>query len=155
MLFRFEVPPEAEHISFRVLAANDYAIDLGAPIGRSGVVGSAWEDWRNVVRAAGNVRNGSNMGWVEFDYGFPSGLELYGANLELDLLGFEVRGDLNSSTHHLIFPVQEGRRHKRPVRAYSLKGKRLFANFAVGWELFRVPPQYRTSFTYFDEFIPA
>ena len=79
------------------------------------------------------------MGWVEFDYGFPSGLELYGANLELDLLGFEVRGDLNSSTHHLIFPVQEGRRHKRPVRAYSLKGKRLFANFAVGWELFRVP----------------
>ena len=155
LLFRFVVPPEAEHISFRVLAANDYAIDLGAPIGRSGVVGSAWEDWRNVVRAPGNVRNGSNMGWVEFDYGFPSGLELYGANLELDLLGFEVRGDLNTSTHHLIFPVQEGRRHKRPVSAYSLQGKRLFANFAVGWELFRVPPQYRTSFTYFDEFIPA
>ena len=124
LLFRFEVPPEAEHISFRVLAANDYAIDLGAPIGRSGVVGSVWEDWRNVVRAPGNVRNGSNMGWVEFDYGFPSGLELYGANLELDLLGFEVRGDLNTSTQHLIFPVQQGRRHKRPVSAYSLQGKR-------------------------------
>ena len=53
LLFRFEVPPEAEHISFRVLAANDYAIDLGAPVGRSGVVGSVWEDWRNVVRGSG------------------------------------------------------------------------------------------------------
>tara|TARA_A100001037_G_scaffold188982_1_gene169226 strand:- start:559 stop:3282 length:2724 start_codon:yes stop_codon:yes gene_type:complete len=155
LLVRFEVPPGAERIVFRVLASNDYAIDMGAPIGRAGIAGSAWEDWRNVARAVGNVRNHSNLGWVEFDYGFPSGLELYGANIELDLFDFEVRGDLNISTHHLIFPTQAGRRHNSAKRAYSLTGKRLFSRFDLGWEFFRVPAGYRTSFTYFDEFVPA
>ena len=92
---------------------------------------------------------------MEFDYGFPSGLELYGANLELDLFDFEVRGDLNISTHHLIFPTQAGRRYNSAKRAYSLTGKRLFSRFDLGWEFFRVPAGYRTSFTYFDEFVPA
>ena len=154
LIFRFEVPPEAEGISFRVLASNDYAIDLGAPIGRAGVVGLAWEDWRNIMRAPGNVRDDANLGWVEFDYGFPSGLELYGAQAELDFLGFEVRGGYNVSTHHLIFPRPQSGRQDNTERAYSLTGKRGFKSFELGWEIFRVPPGYRTSFSYWDDFVP-
>ncbi len=154
LLFSFAVPPQASQVSFRVLAGGDYAIDIGVPIGWSGIVGRSWEDWRNVARARGNVRDGTNLEWVEFEYGFPSGLELYGAQAELNLLEFQVRGDYSASAHHLVFPAFGGARHADAQQAYSLAGQRPFGRFELGFELFRVPPGYRTAFTYWDESVP-
>lgn len=154
LLFSFAVPPEARELSFRLLVAGDYAIDMGAPIGWSGVLGRSWEDWRNAARARGNPREGANLEWVEFDYGFPTGLELYGAQAELRLLDFQIRGDYHVSAHHLLFPVVDGPRRADRQAAYSLRGQRPWGRFDLGFELFRVPPRYRTAFTYWDDAVP-
>ena len=155
LLYRFELPPQTGDVSFRVLASNDYAIDIGATIDRVGVVGQSWGDWRNATRAAGNVRDETNLGWVEVDYGFPSGLELYGAAAELDLFGFDIRGNYNVSTHHLVFPVSQGPRHRDRAQSYALLGKRDFGRFDLGFELFEVPPNYRTAFSYWNDAVPG
>lgn len=155
LLFRFELPPSTGDVSFRVLASNDYAIDMGAQINRIGVASQRWGDWRNAVRADGNIKDESNLGWVEFPYAFPSGLELYGAKADLDLFGFNIHGDYDVSTHHLIFPVNEGRRHDDRAQSYSLRGERSFNQVNIGFELFEMPPNYRTAFTYWNDAVPG
>lgn len=154
LIYHFAVPPEARDISFRVLAAGDYAIDVGAPIGWSGILGRAWDDWRNAARARGNAMDGSNLEWVEIDYGFPTGLEIYGAQADVDLAGLQVHGDYAVSAHHLVFPSDTGRRHGEGESAFSLAGRRPWGHLDLGFEVFRMPPRYRTSFTYWDEGVP-
>ena len=150
IIYRFEIPPGAEDVSFRLLVSGDYAIDTGAPVGRKRST-TIWEDWRNAARARG--KGDPDPQWVEVEYGFPTGLELYGAEANLRLFGFEIDGDYNVSSHHLAFPADRGRRAERGAEAYSVAGRRAFAPFSLGWEFFRVPPDYRTSFNYWDDFV--
>ncbi len=149
VIYRFEVPADAEDVSFRARVSGDYAIDIGAPIRRQRGT-QIWGDWRNVARARGD--GAEEPRWVEFGYGFPTGLELYGAEAHLRLFGFDVQGDYNVSTQHLVYPTDEGGRLDDRGVAYSLGGQRSFApSLSVGWELFRVPPDYETSFNYFND----
>ena len=163
LLYRFEVPQEVlgedgmaaslDDISFRILVANDYAIDIGTPISWHGIQGRTWDDWRNVTRANGNPRDESNLRWVDFGHGFPTGLEMWGAQADLTWIGFEVHGDYSISNHHLLFPVSgnAGARNTLDAQAYSIVGKRAFENFDLNFEVFKVPPDYRTSFSYWDD----
>ena len=51
------------------------------------------------------------------------------------------------------FPYQgmPGRRNTLDAQAYSIVGKRAFEDFDLNFEVFRVPPDYRTSFSYWDD----
>ena len=153
VLFRFSVPREARDISFRVLAGNDYAIDIGAAMGWGGVSGRTWNDFHSVARANGNPKDETNLQWVEFDYGMPTGLEVYGAEATLSLSGLEIRGDYSISNHHTLFPIPSnfGRRHTLDARAYSVVVGRDLNRFEFNAEIFRVPPDYQTSFFFWDD----
>ena len=153
LLFRYAVPDEAEDVSFRLLAANDYAIDIGSAITWTGIRGRTWNDFRNIARAKGNTKDETNLKWIKFDYGFPTGLEMYGAQTDVNLFGFEFHGDYSISNHHTLFPLpsNEGKRRTLDAQSYSALGKRSFGKLDLSLEVFRVPPDYQTSFFFWDD----
>ena len=138
LLFKYRIPPKARSVQFRALVANDYSIDVATRVGY-------WADWHNVRRAAGNVRDRSNLGWVSFDYGFPTGLATYGTDAELDFLGAKIRGEVVNNLGYYTYPGISGAWHKQSTRAYFVNASRRFSRVHAGAELFDLPSTYRTS----------
>ena len=143
LLFKYQIPPQARSVQFRALVANDYAIDVATRVGY-------WADWHNVRRAVGKVRDRSNLGWVSFDYGFPTGLATYGTDVELDILGAKIRGEVVNNVGYYTYPGISGAWHKQSTRAYLVNASRRFSRAHVGAELFDLPSTYRTSFEAVD-----
>ncbi len=147
LLFKYQIPAEARSVQFRALVANDYSIDVATRVGY-------WADWHNVRRAVGKVRDRSNLGWVSFEYGFPTGLATYGTDVELDILGAVVRGEVVNNVGYYTYPGISGAWHKQSTRAYVVNASRRFSSARgaahVGAELFDLPSTYRTSFEAVD-----
>ena len=147
LLFRYRIPPQARSVHFRALVANDYSIDVATFLGDdpSTATREGWADWHNVRRAVGNVRDRSNLGWVSFDYGFPTGLATYGTDAELDILGARIRGEVVHNVGYYSYPGISGALHKQSTRAYVVNASRRFSRVHAGAELFDIPSTYRTS----------
>ena len=148
LVFKYLIPPAARQVQFRALVANDYSINVATSIGH-------WADWHNVRRAAGKVRDRSNLGWVSFDYGFPTGLATYGTDVELDILGAKIQGEVVNNVGYYTYPGISGAWHKQSTRAYLVNASRRFSSdhlgvAHVGAELFDLPSTYRTSFEALD-----
>ncbi len=143
LVFKYRIPPEARSVQFRTLVANDYAIDVATRLGY-------WADWHNVRRAVGQVRDRSNLGWVSFDYGFPTGLATYGMDAELDILGARVRGEYVNNVGYYTYPGISGAWHKQSTRAYLVNASRRFSRALMGVELFDLPATFKTSFEAMD-----
>ena len=139
LVFKYEIPLEARSVQFRALVGNDYAIDVATRLGH-------WADWHNVRRAVGQVRDRSNMSWVSFEYGFPTGLATYGTDAELDLFGVKVRGEYVNNLGYYTYPGTSGEWYKEKTRAYTVSASTHFSRANVGAELFDLPSTYRTSF---------
>ena len=143
LLFKYRIPAEARSVQFRALVANDYSIDLATRVGY-------WADWHNVRRAVGKVRDRSNLGWVSFEYGFPTGLATYGTDVELDILGARIRGEIVNNVGYYTYPGISGAWHKQTTQAYFVNASRRFSRAQLGAELFDLPSTYRTSFEALD-----
>ena len=139
LVFKFEIPAAARSVEFRSLVANDYSIDVATRLGH-------WADWHNVRRAVGQVRDRSNLGWVSFEYGFPTGLATYGTDAEIDLLGVKVRGEVVNNVGYYSYPGISGAWHKESTTAYVVNASTLISRANVGAELFDLPSTFRTSF---------
>lgn len=142
LVYRFEVPPETERVQFRVLASGDYSLDVGASFPQSGLAERAWTDWHNLVRAPGNVHDGSNLGWVRLEYGFPTGLTNLGIDIAVDLWGTQVRGEFVNNTANYQLPIIGGHKRRR-TNAWFINGVKAFDDhWRVGGEVYRMPHDY-------------
>ena len=121
LIYRYEIPGDARQLDFRAQLAGDYSVDVAATYGWSGVASRFWSDWHNVRRAPGNVRDGSNLGWVNFSYGFPTGLVNYGGNFRFRWGQTAIEGEYVDNGSQVQFPGA-GKRQRRHRRAYFLKG---------------------------------
>lgn len=93
---------EIEHIEVGLVLANDYRVEvtsnkqtnnLGTPV------------FLPVLRAPGNVKDGSNQGFHRFRYGLPSGNRVVGFDLNIaDIGGFELKGEVVRNFQYRRFP---------------------------------------------------
>ena len=150
LIYRYEVPPDAKRIHFEALVAGDYSIEVSRDyeLARTALI---WNDWHNVKRAPGNVKDGSNFGWVSFDYGFPVGVMQYSGQISLDILGFSVNAEYADHFNYAQFPASKGDRQTVKSSAYFVNVLKDVGAWMLGGELFRMPPTYQTSFTYWSE----
>ena len=151
LIYQYEVPVETEQVRFRALVANDYNIDIGSGLGWHGVAGRVWGDWHTVRRSPGNVQDRSNVKWVSFDYGFPTGLVVYGMDLSARLLGFDWHMGYNNSVNYYQFPFNGGNGSEEREAAYFLSVLRKIGSWEWGAEFFNVSPEYTTAFPFWHE----
>ena len=148
-------PEQIKSIEFLLLLANDYRIDVtsnrqlnanGQPVLLSEGIPE------RTVRADGNVRDGSNQGFVRVKYGLPVANEIFGITLEVtDLGGFFLSGEFDRNRLHFRYP----RRNEIDVtnhQAFNTSADAWFVNvykrgypyYAFG-EAYNVDPGYSTS----------
>ena len=135
---------EIAQIEFRMTLANDYQIWVTSDQQNAPLM---------VERAEGNVKDGSNLTVVEFEYGLPTATHLVGGSLRVsDVLGFDLYGeyDLSWSYHKFPNPLTEkqegssGIRGKRARPAWMLNvGKQAGRLFLYG-ETYSIDPLYNT-----------
>ena len=148
-------PEQIKNIEFLLLLANDYRVDVtsnrqlnanGQPV----LLAEGIPE--RTVRADGNVRDGSNQGFVRVKYGLPVANEIFGITLEVtDLGGFFLSGEFDRNRQHFRYP----RRNEFDVtnhQAFNSSADAWFVNvykrgypyYAFG-EAYNVDPGYSTS----------
>ena len=145
LIYRFEVPPGAKEVRFRALAAGDYVVDVASALGWIGN-DVQWRDWHTVHRARDNVQDHSNMGWVTFRYGFPTGTVLYGMNFEAKVLGFQAWGEFARNTSYFRYPSGPGQTLSTDNNAFFVNLYRDMGGWDLGFEYADLPSEFSTTF---------
>jgi hypothetical protein len=108
-------------------------------------VQSGEEPYYTVARAGGRDLGGANRRIVSFDYGMPTGQVLASLDLEANLVGIQLSGELVHNVQNFIYPIgdNQGRRSSKGAQAYWLKGlKQLPAGVELGGEVYCLDPDY-------------
>ena len=105
--------------------------------------------FRTVTRARGNVQDLSNVRWVKFKYGAPTGLSIYSFDASVNFRGLEIQGEFATSLEHNQFPDIDlnGARHNQQARAWYAVATKDFERWGLGGELFSMSPDYKTFLT--------
>lgn len=148
-------PEQIRNIEFLLLLANDYRIDVtsnrqlnanGQPVLLSEGIPE------RTVRADGNVRDGSNQGFVRVKYGLPVANEIFGLTLDIsNVAGFFLSGEFDRNRQHFRYPrraeidVTNHQAFNTSSDAWFINAyKREYPYFGFG-EVYNVDPGYSTS----------
>ncbi len=141
-------------VGFVLVLANDYRVEVTSNL-QTNQAGD--EIFLPVTRAPGNVTDGTNQRLVKFNYGLPTGNEIYGVTLELDdVMGFSVYAEYDVNRRHRRFPnvaleVEEHSLATDKSEAWYITGSKLaYPWFAYG-EVFNIDDNYTTSMFIPDE----
>jgi len=154
LIYWFQIPvaqrDQVEAIRFKALVANDYAISIAEvrPFsGGSGGHGQQASYFYEVTAQEGNVQDGTNLRWIEFEYGRQSGRTVASVRVELESVGFQVRSEWARSFDFRQYPTESGQQRwqERTGDAFFINARRQFDRFAIGGEIFRMDPLYGTS----------
>jgi hypothetical protein len=132
-------------IEFELAIANDYRIEVTSNLQ---VNGQDEPVFLLVERAHGNISDGSNLRFVRFDYGLPTGRDIIGINFDIeDAGGFNLRSEWAISRSFRRFPNQTFQNHRAAqddgIAYYVTASQDAYPYFAYG-ELYRIDPEYST-----------
>ena len=144
-------PELKRKIGFEMVLANDYRVEATSNL-QTNALGEPV--FLPVVRADGNVDDGSNQRVVKFDYGLPTGNEIIGFTLEVhDLMGFTVWGEVDINNRWRRFPNINFERHAHAStrsEAFFLAARKVaYPWFGFG-EVFSIDEGYSTSMFILD-----
>ena len=159
LVYLYEVrnEPSIKTASVEALVANDYhiaatTISEVSPKSRD-YFSRYWATFfRDVLRARGNVRDGTNIGTVRFRIGEQTAHFSYGADASFRLPGLEINAEYARSARHFRYPTHANRKpafDKAPRfaergGAYFVNGIHWFEGGLVGGEYFAINPDYVT-----------
>jgi len=137
---------QIESVEIGLVLANDYAVSitsnkqtnmLGTPV------------YLPVLRAAGNVKDGSNQTYHQFRYGLPTGNRLMGFSLDVaDVAGFSLRGEAVRNYQYRRFPnenIETGQALATTTAdAYYLTAQKMAYPWNLFGEIFRIDHDYST-----------
>ncbi len=152
LICKYVIPKDARRVSFEAMVSGDYNIDVASRLNMKGITGSTWDDWHNVSRSPGNPKDYSNFDRITFDYSFPTGITLYGADLQANFGGFNVSAEYVRGFSFSKFPSPKGERSKNVTDSYFLRVIRPIGGNKFGFESFYIPPDLPTSLAYFNDY---
>mgnify|MGYP001572555152 FL=1 len=161
MTYAFVIPPGANSVDFSVILSNDYRVDAGhdwinnldeyentsfRSHADSIVIGplAVPTTFRTMVRAEGNVKDGSNKRVVNFSYGLLTGMTVYGLNFKFSWQGFNVEGEVVRSTEFLKYPIGKGALFEDIGGAFFVRGTKKIGRLTLGAERYSLDPRYST-----------
>ncbi len=160
LLYWFEIPHDQrrgiETLQFKALVANDYHIsvaDVFRPAVTSenstGLTEERVTFFRNMLDASGNVQDLSNLEWVEFEYGRPTGRTIASLRVDFESKGFQLRSEFARSYHFLQYPSSGGLKEWQTEKSngYFVNLKKRFRDLVLGAEYFSMDPRYSTVLT--------
>jgi hypothetical protein len=163
VIYEFLVPYEARDLKFKVLAANDYNIDIVAALYRQTQETEAkWEDqpltaaWKgnwsvfydgkNAAKAPGNVKDYSNTKWITLSYDRLTGMNVYGLDAQLNWRGLYVSAEINEYNSLWSYPLNEhlsgAAKNQITSRAWFVNIEKDFGGWSFGGELYDYPNEY-------------
>lgn len=172
IIYEFLIPKDAKNLGFKVLAANDYCIDIMAAMYRrtqlteadwdADPFSSAWEgnwsivwDGKHCAKAKGNTKDLSNMKYVTVNYDRLSGVNVYGLNMELNWRGLFLRAEYNRYNEKRSYPTPEvmaqGDEEDYDASAWFVNAEKDFGKFSVGGEWFDYPREYMRYWSFVDD----
>ncbi len=136
---------EVSEVEFELAIANDYRIEVTSNLQ---VNGQDEPVFLPVERAHGNISDGSNLRFVRFKYGVPTGRDLIGFNFDIqDALGFNLRSEWVISRAFRRYPNQNIRKNELAqddgVAYYITASQDAYPYFAYG-EIYSIEPEYST-----------
>lgn len=139
-------PTEVKKVSFALVLADDYRVEVTSNLQTNA---EGQPVYLLVTRAKGNVKDNTNQQVVRFDYGLPTGNEIYGVTVEIDdLVGFTVRGEYNINRIFSRFPNINEEKHSLSLskaKAYYLNVSKIVYPFYGFVEFFNIDDNYTTS----------
>jgi len=159
MTYAYVIPPGVNSVDFSVVLSNDYRISAGhdwinnldeyenrefRSHADSIVIGNLAvpTTFRTMVRAEGNVQDGSNKRVVTFSYGLVSGMAVYGLNFKLNWQGFNLEGEMVRSLEFLKYPIGKGALFEDVGRGYFIRGTKKIGRLTLGGERYRIEPKF-------------
>ncbi|MBT3342289.1 MAG: hypothetical protein HN712_16150 [Gemmatimonadetes bacterium] len=138
---------EIELIEVGLVLANDYRVEvtsnkqtnnLGTPV------------YLPVLRASGNVQDGSNQAFHKFRYGLPTGNRVVGFDLQItDVGGFELRGEYVRNFQYRRFPNENITKGQalatNKADAFYLTAQQRAYPWTIFAEAFSIDTDYSTS----------
>ena len=98
-------------VSIELAVANDYHIEMGSD--RQTNLPERQPVFLTQARAAGNVQDGSNLQLVSFEYGLPTGNDIFGGTIEVNnLLGFDLYAEYDRSRRFRKYPNRRFSKHR-------------------------------------------
>ncbi len=142
IVYKFNnIPPDIKKVSFRTLVANDYNITVASGLYLPSAK-AEMKYWNDVIRSPGNIGDGSNLEWKNFDFDYQTGTTIYGANLKLDLFDMTLNAEYTNKFNYFKFPSLNGNRREISGSSYFVNILRPIGKFEVGGEYFKISPVY-------------
>ncbi|MEW5800169.1 MAG: hypothetical protein AB1728_14320, partial [Bacteroidota bacterium] len=155
--FAFVMPFGVSDVKFSILLSNDYMMEAAheyLPTMVSDIYGvetpnrNHYDSARFAIptpffeaaRAVGNVQDGSNKKWVTYTYGLNTGMSVYGMNLKFQWNGFDIEGEINTSTTFKKYPLLSASHFEQNGYAYYLRGTKKIGRLTLGGEWYRIEP---------------
>ncbi|MBT4485268.1 MAG: hypothetical protein HOC71_16500 [Candidatus Latescibacteria bacterium] len=156
--------------------ANDYLIQtsmiyVSNPNGGHDSSGknSDWYDttyWRKAAQAEGNIKDGSNIRTVNFNFGYEVANEVWGFDADFNYKGFKIKAEYVTNTHTYMFadglagagkPIsfvaglapRTGHRFSQSDHAYYVTAEKDWGKFGFAGEIFKMGKYYRPYMDYF------
>lgn len=145
--YRGEDPSTIRRVQIELVVANDYHIEMSSD--RQTNIPEDQPVFLTQSRASGNVRDGSNLQLLRFDYGLPTGNDLFGFTLELeDVLGFNVYAEYDRSRLFRKYPNRAFTTHRSSINradAWMINvARKEYPWFTFG-EFYSMDPDYNTT----------
>ncbi len=139
-------PTVVRKLSFALVLADDYRVEVTSNLQTNA---EGQPVYLLVTRAKGNVKDNTNQKVVSFDYGLPTGNDIYGVTLNIDdLVGFSVRGEYNINRRFRRFPNINYTQHtiaSDKARAWFLNVTKIAYPWYGFAEFFNIDYNYNTS----------
>ena len=134
-------------VQIELVVANDYHIEMGSD--RQTNLPEGQPVLLTKKRAAGNVRDGSNLRLLRFDYGLPTANDIFGLSVEItDVAGFNVYAEWDRSRLFRKYPNRAFSRHRTSsdhAEAWMVNiSRQVFPWFLFG-EAYGIDRAYSTS----------
>ena len=137
---------QIKFVEIGLVLANDYKVEitsnkqtnqLGTPV------------FLPMLRAPGNVKDGSNQAFHRFRYGLPTANRMLGFDLAIsDVAGFELRGEFVQNSQYRRYPNENFTRRqalaKKEANAFYLTAQQRAYPWTVFAEAFSIDSDYST-----------
>ncbi|MBD3182956.1 hypothetical protein GF312_11745 [Candidatus Poribacteria bacterium] len=136
-IYQFFIPnsAEVESVRFELDIANDYVVQLSTDD----------NNYRTMLSARGNVRNGSNRGWRIFYYGESIGESTLGVDLETTLWGIAFEAERAWLIKNKQFPSYKGEKSQETAGAWFIDANRGFGPLLLAGEYTYIDPFFNAS----------
>lgn len=159
LIFWFEVPSrDVQSYKFKALIGNNYKISMAEIFENNqsskntaqlGNVSATY--FEPMVYARGDVKDMSNLDWVSFEWGQATANMLMSLRMDADIKGFKFVGEYSRNMQFRQYMNELATKQRYDADAYYLNVRKDFGKFSFGTELFKIDPEYRTSFINFDQ----